>query len=344
MEALTESARIFSQLLARLDDAFSRSAQTTTTTTTSEPPRQVALGPFPTSLLLTTTLGTLAAYVVLRFVVFSPLAYVLFRLTESSDAAKTNANASRRAKFVAAGGEFALYFSGLVCGVALLSRVSWIWPSRAWWVGTPLSRLDEVEAFFYVWYAARYVALLIVVLVSPRKKDFGEMVAHHIVTACLVLLSYVGGLVKVGLVVMTLFDVADPLLHLAKMVNYLKEASPEHTTRRAILSTTADGIFASFALAFSISRIFVYGYVVYSCTIESFLEFSPSKTSVWEGIPYGGAPAVLCVVLVWILYGLQWFWFILLVDLVKRTLKGEDLKDNRSDEENELVPTAKKAD
>ena len=163
--------------------------------------------------------------------------------------------------------EFLVYSANLVMGFQILRTRPWVYPSRLWWVDTPTKNLETDAAFFALMYAARYVTFLFVVLTETRKKDFVEMVVHHLVTVVLIVVSYVGGFARVGLVIMVLFDIADPLLHAAKMANYNKKSA--RGARRKLFGTAADVLFGSFAVVFFATRIVVYSWVVYSVSVES---------------------------------------------------------------------------
>jgi len=302
------------------------------------PPATDELGQVPWAVLAWTTLAYCAALKLFSWLVANPIAALAFGAVAGERGAKT---AAREAKFVSAAAEMVVYASSLAVGAVLVSRQSWLWPTNQWWEGGPQTHVEKDVGFFYIAYAARYLALLIVVLTSPRKKDFHEMILHHVVTAALVILSYASGWIRVGVVIMVLFDIADPFLHAAKTVNYLKEAAPTGTARQSALSTVTDALFGTFALSFFVTRILVFTYVALSCFYEPVAAQSPNW-DFFEGLENSEVSLFVCQALIFTLYALQWFWFALLVDVVKRTLRGEDVKDNRSDDEG--VQTGKKRD
>ena len=57
---------------------------------------------------------------------------------------------------------------------------------------------------------------------EERRKDYLEMMAHHVLTVALILNSFVANEMAIGLVVLTCHDVSDIVLDLMKMANYLK--------------------------------------------------------------------------------------------------------------------------
>jgi hypothetical protein len=57
---------------------------------------------------------------------------------------------------------------------------------------------------------------------EERRKDYVEMMAHHVLTVALILNSFMRGEVAIGVVVLTVHDTSDVVLDLMKIANYLK--------------------------------------------------------------------------------------------------------------------------
>lgn len=57
---------------------------------------------------------------------------------------------------------------------------------------------------------------------EERRKDYVEMMMHHVLTVWLILNSFVGNELPIGLVVLACHDISDIALDLMKMANYLK--------------------------------------------------------------------------------------------------------------------------
>ena len=57
---------------------------------------------------------------------------------------------------------------------------------------------------------------------EERRKDYVEMMGHHVVTVLLILMTQIYGEMEIGLVVLTVHDVSDVVLDLMKMANYVK--------------------------------------------------------------------------------------------------------------------------
>jgi len=294
------------------------------------------MAPFPWAVVLMTFFYGVALGSGFRRFCATPLGNLLLNALyppsayEPSKREKTT-RYNRARKFVSSLLELVIYTAFFVVGAILLAQQTWIWPSSEWWADSPSSEMPTELAFIYIAYASRYMCQFTFVFLDPRKSDFVEMQAHHTVTVSLVCLSYAYRMVRIGVLIMVVFDFADPFLHVAKLVTYCKEASPPTSRTRRVLATVADIFFALFALAFLLTRIVLFSYLVYSVSYESFLYMSPSRT--FKGGLLGEvSPAThVCVLLVWAIYGLQWFWFNLLLKVIAKALRGDELKDERSD-------------
>lgn len=257
---------------------------------------------------------------------------------------------ARHERFVSSFVECTFYTGFGALGTLLLLDQKWVWSteqwSRGWWEATPANNVSAHVLVFSLLYAARYLAMLVsLVALEPRKKDFWEMVTHHIVTVFLVGTSTAFGYIRIGLVIMVIFDYADPFLHIAKMLNYCKQTFP----RVKPLSWATDIFFALFAVVFTVTRIFVFSYVVYSVSVESYLVVGrgdgAKQLPLVEAVHKVEVGHHISVLLIWILYALQWFWFSLLLKVVYRTLiLGAAPEDNRSsdDDDDDNVEEKKK--
>ena len=259
----------------------------------------------------------------------------------------------------------AFFYSGyFAMGAVLLARQPWAWPSTAWWttaavVTGTVERMPRDVTCFYVAYCARYLQALVSVFLEPRRKDFYEMVVHHSVTVMLIYLSFVAGENRVGLVIMVLFDIADPFLHIAKQCKYASEArrmvrlhnsngsaaDGGKTTASRCFDLLADLWFAGFAVSFTVTRNVMYPYVVWSAwseSVDAWREhtyhaglFTP-QMGYWKAVAAAmrvGEGA--CMVLLAVLQVLQIIWQVYLTQAIVKVFKGSELKDERSDSESD---------
>lgn len=232
------------------------------------------------------------------------------------------------AKFAQSVLEAVIYGSFAVLGLLVVPSQDFVWPSAKWWMGFAeggheIMRVDL--RCYYILYVARYFQALVSVLLEFKRKDFVEMVVHHLVTIAVIYVSYVYGWNRVGVVVMVLLDPADVPLHLAKLCKYTADASGRHRWQ-----FLADRLFEVFGVTFFVTRIVLYAYVCWSAHIEATRYFPK------------GLPEWTCVVLLYTLLVLQVYWFSLIVKVVVRMMGGSNVEDIRSDDEDEPAKGEKK--
>ncbi|KAK1835047.1 TLC domain-containing protein [Podospora conica] len=119
----------------------------------------------------------------------------------------------------------AIYF-GLLgpAGMYVMSRTPvWYFNTRGFYEGFPHQTLDGVFKFYYLFQAAYWAQQAIVLLLGMEKprKDFKELVGHHIVSLTLIALSYRFHFTYIGLAVYITHDISDFFLATSKTLNYL---------------------------------------------------------------------------------------------------------------------------
>jgi acyl-CoA-dependent ceramide synthase len=107
----------------------------------------------------------------------------------------------------------AIYFA-LVgpAGMYVMSRTPvWYFNTRGMYELFPHKTHEAVFKFYYLFQAAYWVQQAIVLLLGMEKprKDFKELVGHHIVTLSLIFLSYRFHFTYMGIAVFVTHDVSD---------------------------------------------------------------------------------------------------------------------------------------
>ncbi|KAK4238412.1 sphingosine N-acyltransferase LAG1 [Achaetomium macrosporum] len=99
----------------------------------------------------------------------------------------------------------------------------WYFETRAMYEGFPHRTHQAVFKFYYLFQAAFWVQQAIVMLLGQekRRKDFRELVAHHIITIALIALSYRFHFTYIGIAVYITHDISDFFLAISKSLNYL---------------------------------------------------------------------------------------------------------------------------
>jgi len=117
---------------------------------------------------------------------------------------------------------------------------------------------------YYVYGISFYTFSCICLFIDEKKKDFTAMLLHHIVTILLILVSGIGGMHRIGAVIMISFDKSDILLETAKICNRLK------------LHNSATTFFVMFVLSWINYRVYEYPrFVLYSVFRAPQLSDSP---------------------------------------------------------------------
>lgn len=119
----------------------------------------------------------------------------------------------------------AIYF-GITgpCGLYVMSRTPvWYFNTRGMYEGFPHRTHEADFKFYYLFQAAYWAQQAIVLLLGMEKprKDFKELVGHHIVSLALIGLSYRFHFTYMGLGVFITHDISDFFLATSKTLNYL---------------------------------------------------------------------------------------------------------------------------
>lgn len=176
---------------------------------------------------------------------------------------------------------------------------------------------------FYLLQAAFWAQQSVVLslqLEKPRK-DFYELVFHHIVTIALIFLSYRFHFTWMGLAVYITMDVSDFFLATSKVLNYLD-------------SSITGPFFLIFMIVWIYTRHYLNLRILYSVLTE-FSQVGPFELN-WETEQYK------CWISQYITFGLllalqlvNSYWLFLILRIAYRFLFGDPPKDDRSDDEDE---------
>ncbi|KAL4430548.1 hypothetical protein ABPG77_005788 [Micractinium sp. CCAP 211/92] len=117
-------------------------------------------------------------------------------------------------------------------------------------LGWPNLPADPAVKLYYNLELAWYCHMLLKPVLRYGLTDGRDMLIHHAATLALILLSYGTNLTRMGVVVLALFAISNPLLHIAKICNQLN------------LGVLKVGGFVVFALAFFVSRVLLVPWAV----------------------------------------------------------------------------------
>ncbi|OTB00535.1 hypothetical protein M426DRAFT_65760 [Hypoxylon sp. CI-4A] len=99
----------------------------------------------------------------------------------------------------------------------------WYFNTRGMYEYFPHTTHQAALKFYYLFQAAFWMqqALVMLLGIEKRRKDFNELVTHHIVTIALIGLSYRFHFTYVGIAVYITHDISDFFLAISKSLNYI---------------------------------------------------------------------------------------------------------------------------
>ncbi|KAJ9150282.1 Sphingosine N-acyltransferase LAG1 [Pleurostoma richardsiae] len=98
----------------------------------------------------------------------------------------------------------------------------WYFETRGMYESFPHRTHEAVFKFYYLFQAAFWVQQVVVMILGQekRRRDFHELIAHHVITISLIGLSYRFHFTYMGIAVYVTHDLSDFLLALSKSLNY----------------------------------------------------------------------------------------------------------------------------
>lgn len=174
--------------------------------------------------------------------------------------------------------------------------------------GWPLIKIDAATAMYYNIELGWYLQLMLKHTLGLGLADNSTMRAHHIATVALVVLSYMLNVHLLGLMVFAVLNVSSPLLHLSKLASSLE------------LRRTRTAVFAVFSLAFFVTRVVLFPYVIVKCAMYE-------SMTVIRGVAQYFLPFWLaCNVLLGVLCAMQCVWFMAVLRVLRAALAGSSAK------------------
>ena len=235
---------------------------------------------------------------------------------------------------------------------------------RELWTGWPDREITGMMKWYYLVQFSFWLQQIVTVNIEERRKDHWQMFTHHIVTCTLMFWSYGYHWTKVGNLILCLMDVVDWLLavsialsvarsglingQIAKILKYLKFQTP------------CDIAFGVFMVVWFVARHVLYlkiivsifqnvpGAVTYGCysgggsKVEGPFALADEQRYLLE--PFRNPTGVICFNnnykwgFVWTLLSLQAIllvWFVMIIRVAIKVVKGTGADDTRSEDEDE---------
>lgn len=219
----------------------------------------------------------------------------------------------------------AIYF--LFAGPAGLWVMSntpiWYFRIAGMYEGYPHKTLEWDFKFYYLFQAAYWSQQAIVLLLGMEKarKDYYELVLHHIVSLALIWSSYRFHFTHMGLPVYITHDISDFFLATSKTLNYI-----DHP------------FVGPYFGIFIVAWIYLRHYLNIRILISEFYEFKTigPYELIWETEQYKSPLAhYISTTLIASLQALNLFWLYAILRIAYRFLFQDQLEDDRSDYEDE---------
>nr|UWK20625.1 longevity assurance factor/sphinganine N acyl transferase subunit 1 [Trichoderma oligosporum] len=229
----------------------------------------------------------------------------------------------------------ALYFFILgPAGMYVMSRTPvWYFNTRGMYEGFPHRSHEGVVKFYYLFQAAYWAQQAIVLILGMEKprKDFKELVGHHIVSLALIGLSYRFHFTYIGIAVYITHDISDFFLASSKALNYI-----DHPI--------VAPYFALFVAVWVYMRHVINLKIIWSLFTE-FRTVGPFELN-WETQQYKcWISQYITTALLASLQALNLFWLFYILRIAFRFIRDKEATDDRSededDEEEEKLATSK---
>lgn len=239
-------------------------------------------------------------------------------------ARRTNLSLSKRTRFVEQL-YTAIYFSVLgPVGMYIMGRTPvWYFNTRGMYEGFPHRSHEALFKFYYLFqaaYWAQQVVVLVLGLEKPRK-DFKELVGHHVISLALIALSYRFHFTYIGIAVYTTHDISDFFLATSKVLNYLN----------SVLILPCFFVFMGMWIYL---RHYINIIIIWSLFTE-FRTVGPFDLN-WETQQYKcWISQLVTISLLTSLQALNLFWLFYIVRIAYRFLINNTAEDDRSEDEDD---------
>lgn len=198
---------------------------------------------------------------------------------------------------------FLYYTVSILIEICILKDEDWIFDLKA--LGKPLEYIPAKFELCSKITMGFYLIELITMFYEPCKKDFYQMLLHHIVTILLTYISFSVMFMKFGLIILLIHDASDPLLELCKIENHFKNKK------------AANLIFFLFMVVFIVMRLIIYPMCI---LLTLFRTLYPKPLC---------ASNVFIFVLLAILQIMHLIWTVIIIQIFIKICKNEPVEDTR---------------
>lgn len=205
-------------------------------------------------------------------------------------------------------------------GIYVLWDKSWFAKAINCWIGWPAQPVSNGIYWYYLIELGFYISAVYMLFTDHKRKDFTELIVHHMVTLFLMIISFNYNLLRVGSLVLCVHDQVDYFLSMAKIAMYCKKRM------------LADVLFVFFIIVWIATRLVIYPYVIlYSVFIDlpGYADDSRPYTKMYDRSTI--MMFVKCSLVV--LQILHFIWTFLIIKSAAAKLTKGHVHDARSDNE-----------
>ncbi|KAK3776555.1 hypothetical protein RRG08_037061 [Elysia crispata] len=208
------------------------------------------------------------------------------------------------------------YFAVFWYGVYMHLDKSWFYETKFCWKGWPHHHVPTDVYWYYMVEFGFYLSLLASLFTDNKRKDFTEMIVHHIATLMLMGMSWSNNFVRIGTLVLLVHDAVDSWMEAAKVAKYLK------------FDKLCNVLFLIFMIVWVLTRMMLFPFrIIRSTMFEASAEMDPNVG--WLTM-YSVYNFLLCTLQV---LHIIWFYYICLI--AADAFKGQVQQDSRSSLESE---------
>ncbi|BFY98161.1 hypothetical protein BsWGS_01201 [Bradybaena similaris] len=215
-------------------------------------------------------------------------------------------------KFVESAWKGLFYFFIFWYGVYMHIDKPWLYETMQAWKGWPHHHVSDDIYWYYMVEGAFYISLLLSLFTDHKRKDFTEMVIHHMATLLLMGMSWINNFVRIGTLVLLVHDAVDSWLEVAKVFKYIG------------YDKICEALFFVFVVTWVVTRLIIFPFRIIRSTM---FEALPGLEDVQVGwlTMYTVYNILLCTLQV---LHIIWFYYICIV--VLDAFRGQMKKDSRS--------------
>ncbi|ORX77807.1 longevity assurance proteins LAG1/LAC1 [Basidiobolus meristosporus CBS 931.73] len=191
------------------------------------------------------------------------------------------------------------------------------------WIDYPHKAIPHLSKWYYLVQTGFWLQQFFVLHAENRRKDYPQMIVHHVVTSLMVTCSYVTYFTRIGTAVLCIMDSADVVLALAKSLRYLK------------FQKLCDHVFGCFVLVWAYTRHYLFFMIMWSIWQEAevylTIDCRPMQGKfICHELQY------FFIALFAILQVLMLYWFAQIIRVITQVIRGSEAADCRSESESQV--------